>query len=297
MKNVIIDADDLGISKGTNQAIREAHENGILTSASLMVNMPAYEDALVNIIPALPGLGIGIHLSLTIGRSVLQKEKIPLLVNENGYFKNSFLQLFRLAKNNPEARSQIYDELEAQFQKGFSSKIGLDHINSQHHVHMIPPIFDVVVDLANKYNCHRLRITDESFAFGGKLNLDYFLSPLLSGSILKKLLLSKFGSRNRKRLVETKIRTTNYFFGIIHTSNMNKGITEFTLDAVKEGVTEILTHPGFYSKSAPQELRCNELEGFLLSKNRRIEFEALVDNQVQNAISNNNIKLIRFADF
>ncbi|MBC8231137.1 alpha-L-rhamnosidase N-terminal domain-containing protein, partial [bacterium] len=99
MKKVIINADDLGISKGTNQAIMKDFREGILTSASLMANMPGYEDAVGKVIPNNPGLGIGIHLSLTIGKSVLDKSKIPLLVDESGYFKNSFFKLYKLVQN------------------------------------------------------------------------------------------------------------------------------------------------------------------------------------------------------
>lgn len=294
-KRVIINADDLGISKATNKAIVKAFREGILTSSSLMVNMPGYEDVVNNVIPNNPELGIGIHLSLNIGKSVLDSSKIPLLVNESGYFKNSFFKLYILVQRNHDALVQIRDELDAQFAKVYSDNIKIDHVNSQHHIHMIPSIFDVVIELLMKYNCKILRLSDESFIFDyNRLSLGYYLTPIINGNFVKKILLSQFAKRNKKKL--KNIQTTDYFLGILHTSNMSQEILNHILRSVKCGVTEIVTHPGFYSNPEDGELRSNLLEKFLSSKNRNVEFEALVNDSVKAEVEKNNIMLIRFGD-
>lgn len=294
MKRVIINADDLGISKGTNQAIIKAYKDGILTSASLMANMPGYEDAVKNVIPNHPGLGIGIHLSLTIGKSVLPPSKIPLLVEESGYFKNSFFQFYQLIRENRNALLQIHDELDAQIAKIYSEKVEIDHINSQHHVHMIPPIFDVVVNLSMKYGCKQLRLSEEAFVFDRRFPLGYYVTPLINGNWIKKTVLSRFAKRNKQKLAGFQI--TDYFLGVLHTSNMGTKILKKKLESVKCGVTEILTHPGFYSSPESDEWRSDLLEKFLRSQKRKVEFEALVDDSVRDVVEKNNIVLIRFSD-
>ena len=64
MKFCIVNADDFGADIGINRGIAEAHTSGIVTSTSLMVNMPGTEDA-VELSRKLPGLGVGLHVNLT----------------------------------------------------------------------------------------------------------------------------------------------------------------------------------------------------------------------------------------
>ena len=95
MRKVVITADDLGIALETNAAVEVAHREGILTSASLMANMPAFADA-VAIAHRNPQLGIGVHLVLTSGRPVLPPQRVPLLVDARGRFRHGYASLSRL---------------------------------------------------------------------------------------------------------------------------------------------------------------------------------------------------------
>ena len=65
-RQLVVNADDFGISRGVNRGIVEAHRQGIVTSASLMPNLPSAEDALTRA-TTFPGLGLGLHLTLTAG--------------------------------------------------------------------------------------------------------------------------------------------------------------------------------------------------------------------------------------
>ena len=64
-KQLIINADDFGISNSANQAVFAAFKNGVLTSTSIMANAPAFENA-INMIPELKGISIGVHLNIRI---------------------------------------------------------------------------------------------------------------------------------------------------------------------------------------------------------------------------------------
>jgi len=87
-RRLIVNADDFGASPGINRAVIQAQREGILTSASLMVNEPAFADA-VALARQNPRLGVGLHLALSHGHSALAPEKIPGLVNARGEFSNS----------------------------------------------------------------------------------------------------------------------------------------------------------------------------------------------------------------
>jgi chitin disaccharide deacetylase len=63
MKSLIVNGDDFGASRGVNRGIVEAHERGILTSASMMVDPPASAEA-ADLSERHPGLGVGIHVVL-----------------------------------------------------------------------------------------------------------------------------------------------------------------------------------------------------------------------------------------
>src|ERR1041384_1807606 len=84
-RRLIVNADDFGRSASINQAVIRAHREGILTTASLMVNEPAFAEA-VALAKVNPRLGVGLHLTLLCGHSALSAEKIPRLVNPQNQF-------------------------------------------------------------------------------------------------------------------------------------------------------------------------------------------------------------------
>jgi len=86
-RRLIVNADDFGRSPSINEAVIRAHREGILTSASLMVNEPA-SDAAVELARQNPSLGVGLHLTLVLGHATLPPQEIPGIVNECGEFSD-----------------------------------------------------------------------------------------------------------------------------------------------------------------------------------------------------------------
>jgi hopanoid biosynthesis associated protein HpnK len=295
MKQVIINADDLGMSSGINEAIARASKYGMLTSASIMVNMPAYEDALKKVIANNPDLGIGIHLCLTEGKSVLKSSDIPLLVNTDGYFKNSFLKLYIQIKKDRRILQQIESEINAQFEKLCADGIMPDHVNGHHHIHMIPYIFDITLKIAKSYNCKMVRLAHEHFLLPSKdIYPGYYFYPLLSGNIIKKLLLSKFAKCNK--IISGQIHTPDYFFGVLHSGRMDLRVLQYILHRVQPGVTEILVHPGLYNRPEASDPRNKKMDKWLQSMGREVELEALLSDSLRHEIERNSIQLVRFGD-
>ena len=87
-RRLVVNADDFGRSSSINQAIIRAHQEGILTTASLMVNEVACQEAVV-LAKARPTLGVGLHLTLLCGHAALPPQQLPGLVNNQGEFTSS----------------------------------------------------------------------------------------------------------------------------------------------------------------------------------------------------------------
>ena len=83
MKQLIVNADDFGLTLGVSKGIVDAHKEGIVSSTTLMANGAAFGTA-VSISRRTPGLGIGVHLNLTTGKPVSPARSIPTLVDRDG---------------------------------------------------------------------------------------------------------------------------------------------------------------------------------------------------------------------
>lgn len=145
MKLLIVNADDFGYSSGINNGIMDAYHNGILTSATIMANMPGFNQA-IEMAKANPGLGVGVHLVLTCASPLLKNKKS--ISTETGEFKNiSFYEGdYRI---DPD---EVYQEWHAQIQKVIDAGIQPDHIDSHHFVNMFPQIHEAYERLAREYN-------------------------------------------------------------------------------------------------------------------------------------------------
>src|SRR5579862_9211256 len=116
LRNLIVNADDLGWTDGVNRGIADAHRNGIVTSASLLANGPAFQSG-VELAHATPGLGVGVHLNLSDGEPVADRESVTTLLNDRGEFEGRPESLLlRLARRSV-LLSEIEQEWDAQIQK------------------------------------------------------------------------------------------------------------------------------------------------------------------------------------
>src|SRR5262245_32525383 len=143
-RRLIINADDFGRSHSINEAVIRAHREGILTSASLMVNEPACDEA-VALAKQNPRLGVGLHIALLCGRSGLSPEKIPGLVNERGEFTNSPVGAGLGYFFRPGLRSQLEAEIAEQFERFRATGLKFDHVNGHLHMHLHPVVFGILM--------------------------------------------------------------------------------------------------------------------------------------------------------
>ena len=142
LKRIIINADDFGLSAGTNEAIIACHRAGSVTSTTLMVNMEGAEEAAA-LATANPGLGVGLHFTLTLGPSVCAPEEVASLVDGGGRFRGRG-QVEKRAITGRIKPEEIGRELQAQMSRMQGFGLLPTHIDSHQHVHLLPGIFPVV---------------------------------------------------------------------------------------------------------------------------------------------------------
>ncbi len=270
----IFNADDFGISKGVNAAIVKAYKEGILNSASLMVNQK-YASKAVDLASDMPDLELGLHLNLTNEFPASPKESIPLLVDENGKLKNGFVNLLLLSLLHPKAfAEQIETEIRAQVQKYLNFGLEMKHIDGHRHVHLIPTVFKIVKKIADEYGIERIRIMNENLFNTIRQNKD--TCYLFDGGLIKYFVLRALTFWNG-------YKSDVYFYTILYTCKITK--ERFHNIKIPSGynAVEIMIHP-----SIPDIDRKNLSDVWdenILNEYRTRELETLLDKNVAEGIN------------
>jgi len=269
-RRLIVNADDFGRSHSINQAVVRAHREGILTSASLMVNGEAADEA-IDLARQNPRLGVGLHISLVCGTAALPQRAIPGLVDAAGEFSNhsvaSGIRYYCQASLKP----QLELEIEAQFERFRKTGLRLDHVNGHLHFHLHPVIFEILMRRAREWGITHFRLTSDSF----RLNL-----RLASGHYLYRashaLIFILLAPRARPVLRQRGIKHTAAVFGLLQNARVDGAYVTRLIPRLPPGDSELYSHPS--------------LDEF---KN---EFEALIDPRIRSLVQQHDVRLIRYQD-
>ena len=152
---VIVNADDLGISLDVNDAVFELMAQGRVTSATIMANGEAVDDA-VRRTRDFPNCSFGIHLNLTKNRPLTRKSELTVLLNPDGSFSEYAVRAAPLTSG---LRTAILAEFSTQVQFLISQGISISHFDSHHHIHTIPGLFGVLKTLQVKFKVSKVRLS------------------------------------------------------------------------------------------------------------------------------------------
>lgn len=145
MTKVIINADDFGYCEAVNYGILSAHKKGIVSSTTMMANMPGVDHG-IELLKENKTLSCGVHMTLSCGRPVLSNLKT--IVDENGNF---FKRITDDVLENIDL-DEIYNEFCAQIDKVKESGIDICHLDSHHHVHTLEKLKPVIEKILKKYD-------------------------------------------------------------------------------------------------------------------------------------------------
>ena len=281
MRKLIINADDFGRHLSVNRAIIQGHTSGCITSASLMPSGCAFQDAIEKA-ANFPSLGVGVHFTLIGEKTVLPPEQVPSLVNCDGRLHKEYPEFISRFFQGRIKLNEVRAELTAQMEKVVSNGIAVAHIDSHQHLHVLPGIINIVLDIAAKYKIKALRIPAVPIGFTGGYPIKF--SQLIGRSGL--LFFAKLASVKAKR---KNFKFPDHFFGIVAGGCLRE---ECLLDIIRNlphGVSEVMIHPGDNDQVLSAE--CGWSHQF------QEELHAVYSAQVAGLLRENKIELASFRDF
>jgi hopanoid biosynthesis associated protein HpnK len=277
VKNLVVTADDFGAVPEVNDAVLEAHRNGILTAASLMVAAPAAADAVARA-KAAPSLRVGLHLVLVEGKPVLPPEQVPGLVDGAGNFRTAMARAGAAMFFLPAVKRQLAAEIEAQFQAFHATGLALDHVNAHKHFHLHPTIAELLLSIGSRYGLKAARVPLEPQDVLARIEPR---KPSSATAITQP-----FARAQRRRFARAGVAVPDQVFGLAWSGAMTAPRLKGILDNLPEGLSEIYLHPATcsYPGSAP---------GYRYAEERA----ALLDSAVIAAAQGQDIRLGGFCDF
>lgn len=285
MKRLIVNADDFGYTRGVNAGIVRGFREGIVTSTTIMANGDAFEDA-INCAQANPKLGVGCHLVLVSGKCVAPAKQVSSLVDSEGRLPASLPALLSKLSTGSVRAQEIGAELRAQVERVMAAGLQPTHFDSHKHTHAHPRVMELVVRLAEEFKVTRIRKPFEDTkallwpAFRGVKSWKQRATALIAGIN---------ASRFRKLASSHGIRTPDHFMGVAATGRLNREAILAMIGAMRDGVTELMCHPGEYD----EEL---EKSPTRLKRERELELNGLTDPDVRGAVREHDVRLMTFRE-
>ena len=234
---LIINADDFGLCRGVNSAVAKAHNEGVLTSATLMANMPGAAEA-VEIAKKTPSLGVGVHLNVLEGPAMSEDNQVKILLNNKGCFRYSAGKLALMIMVSGNVRKAVEIELTSQIQWIIDSGIRLTHLDSHKHFHCFGPISRIVCRLAEHFNISAIRWPFEA------ANVCKTPWPETSIEDKKRAFVVRTMAKLSRRTSSHFIKT-DAFYGLAHTGRIDGKFWPALASESLGGIVEVMTHPGF----------------------------------------------------
>ena len=290
MRRLIVNADDFGLTKGVNRAILEAHERGIVTSATLMANSNAFDDA-VKLVSQAPSLSVGCHVVLVDGSPILKVQQVRTLLLQDARpeaeFRPGFGALAYCAFRRRLNADEIQAEVTAQISKLQVAGVTVSHLDTHKHTHILSAVLRPLLRAARACGVRAIR------------NPFVPLRPLALAHLVRRPRLWKRycgfrilrrGAEKFRRLVEAEgLVTTDGTFGMMVTGALDERLFLAILGSIPPGTWEFVCHPGYNDA---------ELSGVRtrLRESRGQELELLRSQRARDVLARNGVELISYRE-
>ena len=268
-RRLIINADDFGISRGVNIGIIEAAQAGIVTSASALVNLPGFDDAMIRA-RSTAGLALGVHLNFTSGRPLT---RAPSLTGRGGDFYGLPMLAVRASLGLLSA-DDIHGESLAQIDRLVDTGFHPTHLDSHRHVHVHPAIFPTVCKAAASRGLSRVRIPRE---------------PMRLNAVDWRATLKKAGLLAATSRAHGRVDGAHHFFGISLQGGSSFQDRLFALiPQLPSGTSELMVHPGY------SDVSLREWDSY--TGERETELSVLCSPEFRELLDRWDVTLTNFAD-
>jgi hopanoid biosynthesis associated protein HpnK len=289
VRRLIINADDFGLTSGVNRAIADAGRAGAITSATIMANARAFPEA-VDVAKSVPRLKTGCHVVLIDGEPVgrdLPSLTGPSSIQETPRFRSSLKDFARAAVSQQIRADEVQREVEAQIHKIKSNGIVLTHVDSHKHTHIFPHVLRPVLRAAKGCGIHAVRNPFEPMrSWPGRLVMSTPGMWLRAAGVAG---FHVFEVAFRRAIQEEGMKTTDGTVGIAFTGKLDQKALSAILEALPEGIWELVCHPGYSDADL-------HAAGTRLLASRETELAALTSQETRSLISRRGIELISYAE-
>ena len=285
MRRLIVNADDFGYTLGVNRAILEAHSHGVVTSATLMANGPAFAEA-VQLAGTVPKLSIGCHVVLTDGEPVLGAERLPSLTS-GSHFRDGMIAFAARAIAGRIDGDEIAAEASAQIRKIQSAGIAVSHLDTHKHTHLFPKILQPLLRAAA--NCGVRAVRNP---FGPRLPLrsSHLLArPGLWARYVEVRILGGFAGKFREAVDREGFTTPDGTLGIVVTGALDETLFYAIARSIPEGTWEFVCHPGYNDA----DLQAGKTR---LRESRETELRVLTLPAAREVLAQQGIELISYRE-
>jgi hopanoid biosynthesis associated protein HpnK len=288
VKRLIVNADDFGMTSGINHAIVESHQNGIVTSATLMARGAAFDEA-VGLSRSNPGLQVGCHVSLVQSLPMLPPSTVPSLVkreNSGSAYRHRGLPALGLAavlgRLSP---GEIAQEARAQFQKLQAAEIKISHFDTHKHVHLLPAVLRPLLEAARDCGIRALRCPFEP-------PRSVPISDVLARQRLWRrfpvvTMLRRLRPEFRRVVAQRGLVAPDGTIGISATGCLDEALLETMLRRLPEGTWELVCHPAYLD---------DHLRSLSTLRTGEMERKALISDGIRRCLAGCGIELTSYAE-
>ena len=250
---LIVNADDFGSSHGANRAIIRTHREGIVTSASLMVNGDAAGHA-VRLSRENPELGIGLHLVLAGGKSTLKPSEILGVVNHRFEFERSPIRAGLRYQFTRKLQPFVRQEVDAQFREFRTAGLRLDHVNGHLHFHMHPLILRMLKRHAMDWNIRAIRLPRDPLLLNLRIAFGRYLYRLSHAFLFSLMNRGESESLHRRHIIHA-----DRVFGLLQDGRITEAYLLRLIDNLYPGTFELYAHPDEGAHAHETEALCSPL--------------------------------------
>jgi len=284
VRRLIVNADDFGLTLGVNRAIAEAHQHGIVTSATLMANALAFDDAVL-LAKSSTRWSIGCHAVLVDGEPLIDPGRLSSLVSRNSRrFRDGFSGFALRALSGWLDPDQVEAEATAQIRKLQSHNIEVSHFDSHKHTHMFPAALAGMLRAARTCGVGAVRNPFEVVAANFVRAQEGLWKRYAQVRTLRGL-----AGHFRKAVAKAGLRTPDGTLGIVATGSLDAQLFRAIAEHMPEGTWEFVCHPGYLD----DDLRSISTR---LRESRVRELAVLTAPESREALASRGVELICYRD-
>ncbi|KPK96727.1 MAG: hypothetical protein AMJ95_12565 [Omnitrophica WOR_2 bacterium SM23_72] len=241
-KTLIVTAEDFGLNSGINQGIERLIMKGMIRGVSLVSTGEAFFEA-TKIAKNAPMLEVGVHLCLLETEPTLDGQEVSTLLGKTGRFENKFIRFLLRYMSGRIRTEHIRRELTAQIEKVRQEGFEITYLNGHQHIHMLPGIFQMTIELAKEYDIPFVRLPLVP------LDSRFFFKKVLWRRKLGQLALNFLSSIYRKKLEKNGLFYSDYSYGFMESGLLSLEHLKDIFLSLRQGQSELFCHPAEENKS------------------------------------------------